>query len=224
MWSETSLDITSIIFTGPSIGFGFGTGSVFTKTTDGGGSWYEYSLNIGSSRQYFDAEITPNGKIHAAGSYGAMIYSTDGGTTFNSHPYITEGYISDIEFVSTQTGYAVAGYAGGDILKTTNAGQTWVSQITGYSTPIYGIAFTSAETGYLAGSLKLYKTTNGGANWTTIFTSPYNDIYTDIFFTNENTGYAVGSYGKLLKTTNAGASWSTSTIASSMLSSFFFCK
>ncbi|MEO8168742.1 MAG: YCF48-related protein, partial [bacterium] len=224
VWSETSLDLTSINFIDASTGFGFGTGSVYTKTTDGGAHWFELPIGIGSSRQYYDSEITPDGTIHAAGSYGAMIRSTDSGTSFIAQPYVTEGYISDIEFINTSTGYAVAGYSGGDILKTTNAGATWVSQITSYIPPIYGIAFTNAETGYLAGSVTLYKTTNGGTNWTNVYTSSTNEIFTDVFFTNENTGYVVGSYGRLLKTTNAGTSWIPTAIitAGSMLSSIFF--
>ena len=137
---------------------------------------------------------------------------------------MSEGYISDIEFVNPSTGYAVAGYSGGDILKTTNAGVTWTSQITSYTLPIYGIAFTSEGTGYLAGSLSVYKTTNGGTNWTTIYTSTTNEIFSDIFFTNANTGYVIGSYGRLLKTTNAGANWVATTISGSgsFLSSIYF--
>lgn len=213
MWSETSLDITSIHFINSTTGFGFGTGSVYTKTTNGGDNWHEFPLGVGSIRQYYDAEITPNGTIHAAGSYGAMIRSTNSGASFVSQPFVTEGYITGIEFVSATTGYAVAGFGPGDILKTTNAGETWVSQTTTYTLPIYGISFPSAETGYLAGSLTVYKTTNGGTNWASVYTSTTNEIFTDVFFVDENTGYVVGTYGKLLKTTNGGTNWVATTIS-----------
>lgn len=223
--SDGGIDITSMNFIDANTGFGFGSGSVYVKTTDGGNNWYE-SLPVGSSNtsQYFDAAVTPNGTIHAAGTYGAMIRSTNAGANFTYSASVTDGYVSDIEFINNSTGYAVTGFNHGDILKTTNSGTTWVSQISSYTTSIYGIAFTGAETGYLAGSISLYKTTNGGTNWNTVYNSTTNEIFTDIVFTNANTGYAVGSYGRQMKTTNAGLNWTSSTISSSgsILSSLCF--
>ena len=220
----SSLDITSIHFINSTTGFGFGSGSVYIKTTDAGLTWNEYSIGVGSVNQYFDADVTANGNLHAVGTYGAMIRSTNSGTSFISQPFVTEHSITDIEFLNVSTGYAVAGFGEGDILKTTDAGETWVSQVSVYTLPLYGIAFTSAETGYLAGSINIKKTTNGGQNWIDIYTSTQNEIFGDIFFTNVNTGYAVGSYGKLLKTTNAGTTWNSSTIPNSgtFLNSVYF--
>ncbi len=220
----SSLDITSIHFINATTGYGFGSGSVYIKTTDAGQTWNEYSIGVGSVNQYFDADMTANGNLHAVGTYGAMIRSTNSGTSFISQPFVTEHSITDIEFLNVSTGYAVAGFGEGDILKTTDAGETWVSQVSSYTLPLYGIAFTSPETGYLAGSINIKKTTNGGTNWIDVYTSSQNEIFGDIFFTNVNTGYAVGSYGKLLKTTNAGASWNSSTIPNSgtFLNSIFF--
>lgn len=220
----SSLDITSIHFTNATTGFGFGSGSVYIKTTDAGQTWNEFSIGVGSVNQYFDADMTANGNLHAVGTYGAMIRSTNSGSSFISQPFVTEHSITDIEFLNVSTGYAVAGFGEGDILKTTDAGETWVSQVNSYTLPLYGIAFTSSETGYLAGSINIKKTTNGGTNWVDVYTSNQNEIFGDIFFTNINTGYAVGSYGKLLKTTNAGSSWNSSTIpnAGTFLNSIFF--
>lgn len=220
----SSLDITSIHFTNATTGFGFGSGSVYIKTTDAGQTWNEFSIGVGSVNQYFDADMTANGNLHAVGTYGAMIRSTNSGSSFISQPFVTEHSITDIEFLNVSTGYAVAGFGEGDILKTTDAGETWVSQVSSYTLPLYGIAFTSSETGYLAGSINIKKTTNGGTNWVDVYTSNQNEIFGDIFFTNINTGYAVGSYGKLLKTTNAGSSWNSSTIpnAGTFLNSIFF--
>ncbi|MBP9191379.1 MAG: hypothetical protein KBF96_02400 [Ignavibacteria bacterium] len=225
--SDGAIDITSMNFINANTGFGFGSGSVYVKTTDGGDNWYQ-SDYIGSSTssQYFDAAVTPGGTIHAAGTYGAMVRSTNSGIDFTYKASVTDGYVSDIEFINTTTGYAVTGYNHGDILKTTDAGTSWTSQITSYTTPIYGISFTSAETGYLAGSISLYKTTNGGAIWNTVYNSTTNEIFTDIVFTNVNTGYAIGSYGRQMKTTNAGSTWTPTAISSSgsLLSSICFAN
>jgi photosystem II stability/assembly factor-like uncharacterized protein len=220
----SSLDITSIQFINATTGFGFGTGSVYIKTTDAGQTWDELPIGTGSINQYYDADMTANGNLHAVGTYGAMIRSTNSGTSFVSQPFVTEHSITDIEFINVTTGYAVAGFGEGDILKTTDAGETWVSQVSSYTLPLYGIAFTSPETGYLAGSINIKKTTNGGTNWSDVYTSNQNEIFGDVFFTNVNTGYVVGSYGKLLKTTNAGATWNSTTIPNvgTFLNSIYF--
>jgi len=220
----SSLDITSIQFINSTTGFGFGSGSVYIKTTDAGLTWDEFSIGTGNIASLLDADMTANGNLHAVGTYGTMIRSSNSGSTFVSQPYVTQHSITDIEFLDVNTGYAVAGFGDGDILKTTNAGETWVSQTSSYTLPLYGISFTNAETGYLAGSIDIKKTTNGGANWLNVYSSTQNEIFGDIFFTNVNTGYAVGSYGKLLKTTNAGVNWNSSSIpnAGTFLNSIFF--
>ncbi|MBK9227587.1 MAG: hypothetical protein IPL67_11190 [Ignavibacteria bacterium] len=211
-WCPSSMEINSLVFINSTTGFGFGSGDVYIKTTNGGLNWTEEEFGWTVNRLFSDASLTPNGTIHAAGNYGIVIRSTNSGANWQKPASVTENTLSEIRFVNNTTGYALCGYGGGDILKTTNSGQTWVSQISSYTTPMYGLSFTDSVTGYIAGSINLRKTTNGGTNWSNVYTSFTNEIFADIAFTNPNTGYAVGSYGKLQKTTNAGQSWTASTI------------
>ena len=222
--SPTSMDISSVIFTDSQNGFGIGAGSVFIKTENGGINWTEENFGFSSTKPFMDAQVTPDGKIHAVGKYGTILLSDNGGTTWQTQYTVTERTLSEILFVNNNTGYAVCGYGGGDILKTTDAGETWVSQIEGYHTPMYGLSFTDAETGYIAGSIDIKKTTNGGTNWMNVYSSTQSEIFTDVAFTNSNTGYVVGSYGVLKKTTNAGQTWISTAIPSngSMLTSICF--
>ncbi len=63
--------------------------------------------------------------------------------------------------------------------------------------------FINENTGWLSGLYPgSYKTTNGGANWTSVGFSFNNG---NLFFINELTGYAYGSY--VYKTTNGGMNW-----------------
>ena len=51
------------------------------------------------------------------------------------------------------------------------------------------------------------KTTNAGVDWVTQVSGVLSyDLYS-VYFTDVNTGYAVGGNGMLFKTTNGGASW-----------------
>ena len=213
--SPSNMGVSSVVFTDSQTGFGFGSGNIYLKTTNGGTNWSEEDFGFSSNKQFLDAQVTPDGKIHAIGNYGTILISENGGTNWQINSSVTENTLSEILFVNNNTGYAVCGYGSGDILKTTDAGETWVSQINQYHTPMYGLSFTDAETGYIAGSIDIKKTTNGGTNWFNVYSSTTNEIFTDVVFTNPNTGYITGSYGKLLKTTNAGMTWSPNIINTS---------
>ncbi len=49
----------------------------------------------------------------------------------------------------------------------------------------------------------IIKTVNAGNNWITQSSGTYFWLFS-VFFTDTNTGYAVGEFGKILKTTNGG--------------------
>lgn len=222
--SPSSLEVTSLLFVDDNLGFGIGTGSVCIKTTNAGLNWTEEDLGISSINSYYDGAITPNGNLHAAGTYGGIIRSLNSGSNWSTQYSVAEETLSEIYFTDNNTGYAVCGFGGGNILKTIDAGETWTSMVTGYQLPMYGIYFTDHDNGYIAGSLKIYKTTNAGVNWTTSYSSTTNEIFTDVDFVNLNTGFVIGSYGKLMKTTDAGISWTSIVVNNpgSMLTSIDF--
>lgn len=85
--------------------------------------------------------------------------------------------------------------------KTTNSGLNWTQTDanTGNS-----MCFLNSLTGYRASTV-ITKTTNLGDNWM-LQTNPANALY-GISFTDINTGYACGSFGKIIKTTNSGNNW-----------------
>ena len=49
----------------------------------------------------------------------------------------------------------------------------------------------------------ILKTTNGGENWGAQISGCSNNLYS-VYFTDNQTGWAVGGYGTILKTTNGG--------------------
>jgi len=112
--------------------------------------------------------------------------------------------LSCIRFTDPDTGYTVG--AKGTILKTTNGGIDWTSQVSGTSVYLSSVFFTVADTGYAVGdSGTILKTTNGGITWTNQV-SGTSEYLSSVFFTDANTGYIVGN-NTILKTTNGGINW-----------------
>lgn len=121
--------------------------------------------------------------------------------------------ISSLHMIDTSGGWAL-----GDsyLLRTSDGGATWYSVLPG-DTPTSGYFPTSMK-GWVISNLantgvgSLYRTTNGGLNWTR-YDVPFNSGY--IQFLDDNTGYVLQITGAamqkqsviLYKTTDGGATW-----------------
>jgi photosystem II stability/assembly factor-like uncharacterized protein len=122
--------------------------------------------------------------------------------------------LTEIEFVSPQTGYAVGYY--GTLLKTTDGGISWNLQEMGdrYKYHYISIDFPDSLTGIIVGyenknfprQSLILRTTDGGLNWTEIPFSGINTWLTQVFFLDENYGMIVG-YDLILVSYDKGESW-----------------
>lgn len=114
----------------------------------------------------------------------------------------------------------ICGYSG-VVLKTANSGTNW-QNVSGNGIPstiqlinVFGISTNIAlVAGYIGSNTWVYRTTNGGANWTQVFTETggfidavWVDAANSIGFM---AGDPVGGRWSLWKTTNAGATWDSS--------------
>ena len=128
-------------------------------------------------------------------------------------PPINNRPISDITFLDSLTGFAVTPYTANDtayILKTTNGGDIWnilFKQPTNTVGGFNRVQFLNLNTGYTCGNF-LWKTTNGGLNWSQQNTS---GIFPEsMFVLNQDTIWIIDSEsltGGVFRTTNGGASW-----------------
>ena len=100
------------------------------------------------------------------------------------------------------------------LVKTSNQGTMWTSQILGSSFFARCLEFTSSTVGFAGGSdggsvQYIYKTIDGGLSWSIVKTGTPAAIY-GISFLDASTGYAVCSSpgtSFIYKTTDGGSSW-----------------
>jgi len=133
--------------------------------------------------------------------------------------------LRSVHFADNNTGWAVglaASYKG-SILHTTDGGTNWKVQIGSHGTGGMGggtlrsVYFTDNNTGWAVGSVMspfflfpriiILKTTDAGENWNPQTSGIQPGALTSVHFTNDTTGWAVGTTGTILKTTNGGSIW-----------------
>jgi photosystem II stability/assembly factor-like uncharacterized protein len=129
---------------------------------------------------------------------------------FTQYSNTTE-HLRDVQFINQNTGWAVGWY--NIIRKTTNGGLTWFSQFSSaVSGSYYSCYFTNDQTGWAAGGGQpqntsyIYKTSDGGNNWTSKYYSNSGMIM-KIWFSDSLKGIAAGLGGKILSTTDGGQTW-----------------
>lgn len=142
---------------------------------------------------------------------GAVLYTYDGGLTWEISKSTFENPVNSIYFLNRDTGFC----ADGDILiyKTTNGGHDW-NAFYGTSWPLTvnrnlrDIWFTTDSTGFVCGGKNygngvLFKTENSGNYWSF---NEYSHEYRGICFQDDRNGIMCG-YGSLLYTTDGGTSF-----------------
>jgi photosystem II stability/assembly factor-like uncharacterized protein len=204
--------INDIGFVG-GVGYAVGNFGTIMSTTDAGQTWT--GLNTGITADINKVALPAPGTIIIGGGCYDLI-SPNGGVSFTQMQFTVPGpkctpTVTSQSFVSPAVGYVLANT--GQVLATNDAGATF----SGNSAPIPGtqaagggatatdIAFTSPTLGYALVGGNIVRTTNGAGSWTVIKT--VGAQLNSIFFTSNNTGYAVGTGSTVLKTTDGGTTW-----------------
>ncbi len=168
--------------------------------------------------------ITDNDRFFAAGgwesndSISSIFYSDDSCQNWTISLDLVNAFLHDIDFPSQQIGYAVGD--AGTFFKTIDNGSTWNQiNISGnVGTRTYNaVHFFDDNNGIIVGGNEsndaiqtIIKTTDGGTSWT-IISDNLNPWLRDVFFIDNNNGFAVGDQGTILKTTDGGDTWQTLT-------------
>jgi photosystem II stability/assembly factor-like uncharacterized protein len=197
-----------IDFMNEDYGFVAGDGKIL-RTIDGGSNWE--IIQAGDNQALYCVDVIDSLHIAAAGyggtSYPAKnIYSSDGGYTWTNGGFLTTENVNVVKYVNRDTGYVIMNNVIG--WKTTNRGQHWTGMAIGGEWEMQ--LFENDNFGYSAGTeLRIYKTENGYENWQRII---INDNFSDVFFVNEQKGFAISSSAfsassGLYETTDSGLNW-----------------
>ncbi|MBN3034533.1 MAG: T9SS type A sorting domain-containing protein [Bacteroidales bacterium] len=116
-----------------------------------------------------------------------------------------------IRFANDDVGYTVSSLYNGsnyNIHKTTDGGDTWTDQSSGYTaTRFKDISIISEDTVLMCGNYGLViRTFDGGGHWMADTVSPAGDHFFGICFVG-HTGYVCGNSGAIYKTTDLGDNW-----------------
>ncbi len=116
--------------------------------------------------------------------------TTNGGLSwYTSNIFTNANWLASATFADVNTGWGVG--VNGIIMKTTNGGNNWFSQVSGTTNLLYCTNFLNTHTGWVCGgSSVIIKTTNGGNNWVTYANGQTSDVLSVLFF-DDNTGYSV---------------------------------
>lgn len=145
--------------------------------------------------------VTPK-KGWVAGEVGTILYTEDGGETWETQESGTEQKLSSIFFVNEKIGWAVGEQ--GIIIHTDDGGKSWVTQAQTHQF-LLKIYFINDHDGWAAGHDAILHTTDGGKKWVRQDTGITGTI-ASIFYINPRTGWVLAG-GAVYSTQDGGGKW-----------------
>ncbi|MBI3783628.1 MAG: hypothetical protein HY270_09515 [Deltaproteobacteria bacterium] len=152
--SGVTRQLLTIAFANTQRGVAVGDFGVIVQTEDGGNTWTKVPLPADMKLPEDVAEVVDAGDVvlygatfgspdvvRAAGEFGIILGSDDGGKTWHQQPNAVESTLFSINFADAQRGWAVGMDA--TLLSTTNGGTTWEKQTIetpkGFMLPLYDV-------------------------------------------------------------------------------------
>jgi photosystem II stability/assembly factor-like uncharacterized protein len=218
-WLITNIDILStfwaVHFIDSQTGFVSGSNGAFLKTVDGGATW--------QLSTFFDSDYWLRSVFFTSQDTGFMsgllydwvfsdpiiVKTTDGGLTWTTtFPGSPAGHSIpwDIYFTDPMNGF-IAG-DNSVVYQTIDGGESWTDRMWDDYHDMYSLAFFDDDYALCVGSEAQIMRKLGGPFfiWKLNESGPTKWI-DDIVFTDEQTGWAVGSENTLLSTNNGGTTW-----------------
>ncbi|MFH0813053.1 MAG: YCF48-related protein, partial [Pseudomonadota bacterium] len=142
---------------------------------------------------------------YAVGYYGTILYSSDGGETWQSQESGTKELLTAVAFVDVDYGWIVGSQ--GVILSTSDGGKSWSKQISGTENDLTGVYFLNRMEGWAVGQLHtILRTSDGGKVWEVLSTGE-ELLLKDVRFLDSKKGFVVGEFGTILFTEDGGVTF-----------------
>lgn len=126
--------------------------------------------------------------------------------------------LNDVHFISNTNGWAV-GRQGKIVMTSTGGSGTWLQQNSGTTNDLNDVFMVNASVGYAVGDNGTVIKYNG-SSWTALNISYSQDMH-GVHFTDINTGWISGDWGRIMMTTDGGATWTTQ-VNNSMYTNLFY--
>lgn len=225
--SPTSDNINDAFFIDQNTGWIVADSRIF-KTTDGGSTWNEQ--NDGTSATLYGIDFISPTTGWIAGTSRTILKTTDGGSNWVSQLSSQSlVFLYDIDFVDQNYGYAVGWGSEGQLYKTSDGGINWTpvsltgtwlnkvffhDQMNGYAVGCHSTYISVTSDPFMGTSitvnspkLQVWKTTNGGVDWTSIYWES-SGYLRGINFKDNLNGFFVGDGGAVIKTSDGAQSFS----------------
>lgn len=182
------------------------------KSTDDGNNWVQINSGLPGSRYITKLCFTSNNILLASDIIRGVYKSTDFGNNWvkSSTGLDTTYYVTS--FSSSSSGEIFISTAGDGPYKSTDNGNTWVS-IKGDLSNNYNLDIDFDSNGhlYLTSNQQIYKSTNGGVNWSTLTLDYSGAGFSSSYIDNNNNIWAATTYSGIIKSTDGGTNWNVIT-------------
>ncbi len=173
-------------------------------TTNDGIDWTEMPINTSLPLGGISFIDENNGLLIEG--MGTMLRTTNGGYDWEPFAVLSE-HITGYAYIDINTVTAVVYTAGNTrILRTTDAGNSWITQFSIGFAWSNAVSFKDIDNGIVVFSNNVYTTTNGGTVWTERVTGYQEELYAISYIAPDNAA-AVGNNGLIIYSSDGGINW-----------------
>ena len=153
----------------------------------------------------FQASFPNEKEGWAAGRWGCILHTADGGKTWVRQETGTDLTLSSVFFIDLKNGWAVG--EEGIIIHTADGGKTWQKQESPVPFFHMKVHFESPLKGWIVSEqTHILYTEDGGKTWSIQF-KDQDAIFKSVSFCDALNGWAAGEYGYIYRTSNGGKTW-----------------
>lgn len=145
----------------------------------------------------YDIYFTNPSNGFVIGWNGALLHTSDGGTSWTKKIKQTEDYLRSITFINEKTGIIVGG--GGTILRSKNSGLNWEPISSNTISSFNKVLFLNEEIGFaVTNKGEIFQSSDHGLNWEISYSGVFT-MLTDISQSSDGKIYISGNNGTLLR-------------------------